>query len=249
MGHPSNERRKAYGNELGNLHREDADNSYGNEDIEFAWSPFPQQAVEYPCCRTLESTQAIMKRGDMDTTVVFLQSISNQAQPTTELILDLLGGLMPWVISLFSLWYMPWHARKLKDRELADSEENRKFQLEKVISEKAVTVMTKSYHFVHRSNRGLTFYGKADESMKEKILEDVWSAREYWEENLFYLPKAIRSKVIPMTNFIDASFGPWGQQVTPQAFVKISEMFSSLEDAFASLMEEYNLFDKLGSVS
>ncbi len=141
-----------------------------------------------------------------------------------------------------------WYSRRLKELDLKNSERERKFQLEKSVSVKALEVMGMSYHFTHSINRSLNLYNSVDEAGKKQIYQEVVKAREYWEENLFYLPASLRKLVIPLTNMTFASFGSKvGQgEVQMMAFDKVLEMFRQLESAFAALMSKYNLFDGLG---
>ena len=161
----------------------------------------------------------------------------------TEIIKGL-EKLLPLIIGIVLPIYTLRHTRKSKELEIADREKDRTFQIEKIISEESIQIMAKSYHLAHMINRAINSYAGASDEDKKKIVQKVSEAREYWEENLFYLPEDSRRLIIPFTNkalasFTDSNTGYFLHATTDH----LIELFANIEKSFAKIMKKYNLFE------
>jgi hypothetical protein len=188
----------------------------------------------------------------MDSSSIANEMSRQTANGTLQLLLDFILKLMPSLVALGSAgiaWYALQNARKLKEADLEDANRQRKFQVSLNISQKALGIMGHSYHLINEVNRALARTSE-NPVINQAILDTVFSARKYWEENVFYLPLKARKIMIPMTQKIFASMsGTNRSHWADLAQADLRTAFVELEVAFRDLMAEYNIFDKLGTES
>ncbi|MCP4705821.1 MAG: hypothetical protein GY865_14575 [candidate division Zixibacteria bacterium] len=183
----------------------------------------------------------------MDSLTVLLEQIINVEPSFWSMFFDWIARVGPLLVAVLVPYFTLRHTKKMKKLEISDSENARLFRLRHDISNKTIEVMAKSYHLVHKYNRALNDFGGADQSAQKEIYKQIIEARIYWEGNLFYLPKAVRGRVIRFTNITLTSLNPAGRSLTADAFQEVSNMFTDIERAFARLMEQYNLFDEFAN--
>lgn len=143
------------------------------------------------------------------------------------------------------------HNIELKELDLAEAERERKFHLQRVISERALEVLHKSYHLTHEINR---IYNQAGPEISDARKQELWDrmgeVRQYWEQNMFYLPNPIRENVFLLTNALGSALqgGESVGRVQLRLFEKITEMFQKIEKSMNEFMNEYNFLYQADSL-
>lgn len=165
-----------------------------------------------------------------------------------EFILELLKVVAPAIVSLGALFVSVYTLRLTKEwkkKELDEKEIDRQFQIKRLVSERAMTVLSDTLHQVHQINHGLNMYASASEIEKAAIWENVARIREYWEKNLLFLPTELRKEVMLLTFLSTASFA--GQEVDKvamsEAFRKVADVFGRIEGVYKKL-DPYNLLNE-----
>ena len=131
-------------------------------------------------------------------------------------------------------------SKRLKEMEARGREEDREFEVTKVVTTKAIEVLAESYHITHRINYALNVYHGAHDAGKKSIESDLTDATKYWEKNLFYLPEAIRERITPFTHMTYASMtdGRTGELAFDKALDEVHDMFIKIKAAFSPFMKK-----------
>jgi hypothetical protein len=183
----------------------------------------------------------------MDSLRVFLDPTAMAHRSLVETVLNFVVQLAPFVITAVISLYALRHTRRLKEAELADAERQRKSQIERDVSQKSLEVLCHSYRLTHRINLALNRYGpSSDDEQKKEMWKEISDIRNYWEENLFYLPKSVRKHVYPLTNLAPNAVlpGEIGGRSQMMAFDQVSALFKDIESTLSRFMAEYNILDR-----
>jgi len=142
------------------------------------------------------------------------------------------------------------HNKELKELEHKEAERQRKFLIQRGVTERALEVLQESYHRTHQINIIYNYPShEITEEQRQSLWDQVKEIRHYWEKNYWYLPPKVHNHVYRLTNAFSTMLpqGDFGNPNQRRVFEEISQMFKDIEESLREFMHEYNLLYQVDS--